>query len=90
MRTWKEVIRRELDPTKGMMQNKLKLTKGHISTMVKYVTASRSSSVVFDFEGADAVHRRSDGVTGSSGVANAVAVLGRRTIRSLKRERTSA
>ena len=38
---WKEVIRKELDPTKGMMQNKLKLTKGHLPTMVKFVTASK-------------------------------------------------
>jgi len=38
---WKEVIRQLLDPTKGMMQNKLKLTKGHMPTMVKYVTASK-------------------------------------------------
>jgi putative sterol carrier protein len=38
---WKEVIRKLLDPTKGMMQNKLKLTKGHMPTMVKYVTASK-------------------------------------------------
>ncbi|MDP9150751.1 MAG: SCP2 sterol-binding domain-containing protein [Myxococcota bacterium] len=38
---WKEVIRKQLDPTKGMMQNKLKLTKGHMPTMVKYVTASK-------------------------------------------------
>ena len=38
---WKEVIRKELDPTKGMMQNRLKLTKGHMPTMVKYVTASK-------------------------------------------------
>ena len=38
---WKEVIRRELDPTKAMMQNKLKVTKGHMPTLVKYVTASK-------------------------------------------------
>jgi len=38
---WKEVIRKELDPTKGMMQNKLKLTKGHMPTMVKYVTSNK-------------------------------------------------
>jgi putative sterol carrier protein len=38
---WKEVIRRELDPTKGMMQNKLKLTKGHMPTMVKFVTSNK-------------------------------------------------
>ncbi len=38
---WKEVIRKLLDPTKGMMQNKLKLTKGHMPTMVKYVTSNK-------------------------------------------------
>ena len=38
---WKEVIRKQLDPTKGMMQNKLKLTKGHMPTMVTFVTASK-------------------------------------------------
>jgi putative sterol carrier protein len=38
---WKLVINRELDPTKGMMQGKLKLTKGNMPTMVKYVTASK-------------------------------------------------
>ncbi len=38
---WKEVIRKHLDPTKGMMQNKLKVTKGHIPTIVKYVTANK-------------------------------------------------
>jgi putative sterol carrier protein len=38
---WKEVIRGRLDPTKGMMQNRLKLTKGHMPTMVKFVTASK-------------------------------------------------
>ncbi len=39
---WKTVIRGELDPTKGMMQGKLKLTKGHMPTMVKYVNASKA------------------------------------------------
>jgi putative sterol carrier protein len=38
---WKEVIRKQLDATKGMMQNKLKLTKGHMPTMVKFVTATK-------------------------------------------------
>ncbi len=38
---WKDVIHKRLDPTKGMMQNKLKLTKGHMPTMVKFVTASK-------------------------------------------------
>lgn len=36
---WKEVIRKELDPIKGMMQGKLKL-KGDISTIVRYVKAA--------------------------------------------------
>src|SRR5438270_900313 len=38
---WKMVIKKELDPIKGMMQNKLKLTKGHMPTIVKYVNSSR-------------------------------------------------
>jgi putative sterol carrier protein len=38
---WKEVIRKELDPTKGMMQNKLKLAKGHMPTIVKFVTSNK-------------------------------------------------
>lgn len=38
---WKSVIRKELDPIKGMMQNKLKLTKGNMPTIVKYVQSSR-------------------------------------------------
>lgn len=38
---WKQVIRKELDPIKAMMQGKLKLTKGHMPTMVKYVHSSR-------------------------------------------------
>jgi len=39
--TWKIVMEGQLDPTKAMMQNKLKLTKGHMPTMVKFVTASK-------------------------------------------------
>jgi putative sterol carrier protein len=38
---WKLVIKKELDPIKGMMQNKLKLTKGNMPTIVKYVNSSR-------------------------------------------------
>ena len=38
---WKQVIKKELDPIKAMMQGKLKLTKGHMPTMVKYVHSSR-------------------------------------------------
>lgn len=36
---WKEVIRRELDPIKGMMQGKLKLT-GDLPTILRYLKAS--------------------------------------------------
>jgi putative sterol carrier protein len=36
---WKEVIKRELDPVKGMMQGKLKL-RGDLPTIVKYVKAA--------------------------------------------------
>ena len=36
---WKEVIKKELDPVKGMMQGKLKL-KGDLPTIVRYVKAA--------------------------------------------------
>ena len=36
---WKEVIRKELDPVKGMMQGKLKL-KGDLPTIIRYVKAA--------------------------------------------------
>ena len=36
---WKEVIKKELDPVKGMMQGKLKL-KGDLPTIVRYVRAA--------------------------------------------------
>ena len=36
---WKEVLRKELDPTKAMMQGKLKL-KGDLPTIVRYVKAA--------------------------------------------------
>lgn len=38
---WKQVMKREIDPTKALMQGKLKLQKGHMPTMVKYVLASK-------------------------------------------------
>jgi putative sterol carrier protein len=38
---WKSVIKKEVDPIKAMMQGKLKLTKGHMPTIVKYVNSSR-------------------------------------------------
>ena len=36
---WKQVMQKELDPTKGMMQGKLKL-KGDLPTIVRYVKAA--------------------------------------------------
>ncbi len=37
---WKSVVRKELDPIKGMMQKKLEL-KGQMTIIVKYVNASK-------------------------------------------------
>ena len=37
---WKQVMRKELDPVKGMMQGKLKL-KGDLPTIVRFVKASQ-------------------------------------------------
>ncbi len=48
---WREVLSGALDPTKAMMQNKLKLKKGHLPTIVKFVVASKElvkSAVVID------------------------------------------
>jgi len=39
---WKLVIEGELDPIKGMMEGKLKLTKGHLPTMIRFVHSSRA------------------------------------------------
>ena len=38
---WKEVIGGDVDPIKAMMQGKLKLTKGHLPTMLRFVESSR-------------------------------------------------
>lgn len=38
---WRAVMSGELDPTKAMMQNKLKLKKGHLPTIVKFVVANK-------------------------------------------------
>lgn len=38
---WREVLSGAVDPTKAMMQNKLRLEKGHLPTIVKYVLASK-------------------------------------------------
>jgi putative sterol carrier protein len=37
---WKQVIKKELDPIKGMMQGKLKL-KGDLPTIVKFIKAAQ-------------------------------------------------
>jgi putative sterol carrier protein len=38
---WKSVIQGEVEPIKAMMQGKLKLTKGHLPTIIRYVDSSR-------------------------------------------------
>ena len=38
---WKEVIEGALDPIKGMMEGKLKLSKGDLPTIVRFVESSR-------------------------------------------------
>jgi len=38
---WKDVITGKEDPIKSMMQNKLRLVKGHLPTVIRYVESSR-------------------------------------------------
>jgi len=38
---WKEVIQGNLDPIKGMMEGKLKLSRGDLPTIVRFVESSR-------------------------------------------------
>lgn len=38
---WKDVIEGTLDPIKGLMEGKLKLTKGHLPTLIRFVEPSR-------------------------------------------------
>lgn len=38
---WKDVITGKEDPIKSMMQNKLRLIKGHLPTIIRYVESSR-------------------------------------------------
>ena len=45
---WKSVLRKELDPVKGMMQGKIKV-RGDLPTIVRYVKAS---NVLVDLTGA--------------------------------------
>jgi len=51
---WKDVIEGKLDPIKGMMEGKLKLTRGHLPTIIRFVEPSRlvvssASKVPTDF-----------------------------------------
>ena len=39
---WKKVIDGDLDPIKAMMEGKLKMTKGHLPTMLRFVQSSRA------------------------------------------------
>lgn len=50
---WREVLSGTVDPTKAMMQNKLRLAKGHLGTIVKFVVASKElakSALAIDTE----------------------------------------
>ena len=38
---WKEVIEGKLDPIKGMMEGKLKLVRGHLPTIIRFVEPAR-------------------------------------------------
>ncbi|APS00555.1 SCP2 sterol-binding domain-containing protein [Pajaroellobacter abortibovis] len=38
---WKQVVKKEIDPIKAMLQGKLQLVKGHMPTIIKYVKASK-------------------------------------------------
>ena len=51
---WKEVIERKLDPIRGMMEGKLKLVRGDLPTMIRFVEPARivvasASKVPTDF-----------------------------------------
>ena len=39
---WKQVINGELDPIKAMMEGKLKMTKGSLPTMLRFVESSKA------------------------------------------------
>jgi putative sterol carrier protein len=38
---WREVIEGHLDPIKGLMEGKLKLARGHLPTIIRFVESSR-------------------------------------------------
>ena len=51
---WKDVIEGNLDPIKGMMEGKLKLVRGHLPTIIRFVEPARivvasASKVPTDF-----------------------------------------
>ena len=51
---WKDVIERKLDPIKGMMEGKLKLVRGDLPTIIRFVEPARlvvasASKVPTDF-----------------------------------------
>lgn len=39
---WKSCLQGQIDPIKGMMEGKLKLEKGHLPTMLRFVESSRA------------------------------------------------
>jgi len=52
---WKDVIERKLDPIKGMMEGKLKLVRGDLPTIIRFVEPARivvasASKVPTDFD----------------------------------------
>jgi putative sterol carrier protein len=51
---WKDVIEHKLDPIRGMMEGKLKLVRGHLPTIIRFVEPARivvasASKVPTDF-----------------------------------------
>ena len=42
---WREVIEGHLDPIKGLMEGKLKLARGHLPTIIRFVESSRRIDV---------------------------------------------
>jgi putative sterol carrier protein len=38
---WKDVIEHKLDPIRGMMEGKLKLVRGHLPTIIRFVEPAR-------------------------------------------------
>lgn len=56
---WAGLIREGLDPVKALMQGKLKMTKGHLPTLIRYVESSKqllvsAQTIPSQFRGAHA------------------------------------